>query len=389
MKTKVELINSAYSQLRISGLTINPTPEDTETALWRLEDMMAEYWGRTLNFNYNFEEEPTATAASGVDRVHHRMIASNLAVTLCPDFGKDVPIKLDSIARASFSASSAVLARERVRQVAYPSRMPVGSGNRQFGNRFRKFFPSSTPPITSAGNEKMLCGDINDYQSSFASYLMDETIDSYVIEVGAGLSLVTGIADPENPTGGIAEESLDQNFPNACGVGAWTCSGAAVIANNTLSFTPDVASAYQAGFEFSAEKSYTVKIVFSSTYSAGQILLGNETASGEAGNLQLDTGAVEVGTEIFEGVTGITGSGITYHNWCDASEEVNAIILELSVIEELPQPVSSYDTDTGVFYRLKANDCPYEGSACVKVTITTSPSGRVKTRERLFEIQRE
>jgi len=58
MATKIKLIQSMYSQMRISGLTVNPTPEDIEVALYRLEDMMAEFHGRTLDFGYLFEEHP-------------------------------------------------------------------------------------------------------------------------------------------------------------------------------------------------------------------------------------------------------------------------------------------------------------------------------------------
>ncbi len=39
---KVDILNDAYSKIRISGLTVTPTPPDLELSLNRLESMMSE-----------------------------------------------------------------------------------------------------------------------------------------------------------------------------------------------------------------------------------------------------------------------------------------------------------------------------------------------------------
>lgn len=401
MTTKVEHINSAYSKIRISGITINPTPEDTETALWRLEDLMWEFYGRTLDFNYNFEDVPLSTSESGVDRIHHNMIASNLAMLLLPDFGKDATPELAGQARSSFSASSAVIARKRLQGVNYPNRMPIGTGNRNFGFRSRQYFPAAHPAVTDASNYVLKCGEIEDFEESFFDWLGDEAIASYTISVEAGVTLVDGIIDPSDnpadyPSTGV--ESDDPNFATACAGGVWVCNSdpnTFVIDTVAGTASAPTASFYaldHATMVFDAAKTYTVTLEFGTTksFSYGELLLGNERAVGQAGNIQIDDPDIDRTTGIFTTtVTGITGTGFTFHNYNESNEGISCEIVELSVNELMPVyvPIDSYFSDGTVHYRLEADACPYAGTACVQIEVTTD-SGRVEKRQRLIEIAR-
>ena len=399
MTTKVEHINSAYSKIRISGITINPTPEDTETALWRLEDLMWELYGRTLDFNYNFEDVPLSTSESGVDRIHHNMIASNLAMLLLPDFGKDATPELAGQARSSFSASSAVIARKRLQGVNYPNRMPIGTGNRNFGFRSRKYFPAVHPAVTDASNYVLKCGEIEDFEESFFDWLGDETIASYAISVEAGVTLVDGIVDPDNPPPAVpptGDVSADPNFDTLCGAGNWVCTGGStdwVIDTNEAFVTAAFANLSNAAFAWDATKTYTVTLQYNDTtksFAYGELLLGNETAVGQAGNLQIDDPDVDRTTGIFTTtVTGISGTGFVYHNYNESNEPITQALVELKVEEVVTPyvPIDSYTKDGTVHYRLEADACPYAGTACVQIEVTTD-SGRVEKRQRLIEIAR-
>jgi len=410
MTTKVEHINSAYSKIRISGITINPTPEDTETALWRLEDLMWELYGRTLDFNYNFEDVPLSTSESGVDRIHHNMIASNLAMLLLPDFGKDATPELAGQARASFSASSAVIARKRLQGVNYPNRMPIGTGNRNFGFRSRKYFPAAHPAVTDASNYVLKCGEIEDFEESFFDWLGDETIASYTISVEAGVTLVDGIIDPSDnpadyPTSGVTSD--DPNFATDCGAGTWVCNlGAFPVTIDTVAGTASQSSTVssqldQSGFVWDPTKTYLLTIQYGSTkgYSYGTVLMGNETAFGEAGHIIVDDpdpftpeygGTIDrvTGIQTTE-VTGISGTGFTYVNNTELNDSISFEIVDLRIEEVMPVyvPIDSYFSDGTVHYRLEADACPYAGTACVQIEVTTD-SGRVEKRQRLIEIAR-
>ena len=188
MFTKIDTVNGAYSQMRISGLTVEPTPEDTLLALNRLEDMMAEFYGRNVCVNFNFEENPDPNTEHGVDCVHHYMMKTNLATRLCVDFGKDVPIKLQAHASSSYGTSSGVVAVDGARQTQYPNRMRRGEGQRRF-NRWRRNFPRNNPPKTSCSNTSMKFGDVRDIREPFMAYLKGELIARYTIEATDGLAI--------------------------------------------------------------------------------------------------------------------------------------------------------------------------------------------------------
>ena len=113
--TKVEIIIDAYSQLRISGITVQPTPEDLEVALMRLENMMAE-WQTRVCVGYNFEDNPDPNTEINVKRAFWHCLATNLAVRLIPDFNKAVPQVLMMQASSSYSAMSGSIALDRLNQ---------------------------------------------------------------------------------------------------------------------------------------------------------------------------------------------------------------------------------------------------------------------------------
>ena len=190
MATKIEHIQDAYSKLRISGLTVNPSPADLSLALTRLEGMMAEFErGRNLCLGYNFEETPDPSTESGVELYAHEMISSNLPLRL-PDFNKILPQTLIGMASASFTSVSAVVAAKNIRQVKAPSTMPLGSGNNDF-NRYNRYNYPTVQAVNDCSTKKLHTGDINDYSESFRAYLDGELLSSHTITVSSGLTLVS------------------------------------------------------------------------------------------------------------------------------------------------------------------------------------------------------
>jgi len=150
--------------------------------------MMAEFEGRTLCVGYFFEETPDLSTETSVDHVHDNMMATNLAVRLIPDFGKDVPQLLMAQASQSYSASSAVVARERISETPYPSRMPIGSGNRR-SNKWRRFYNQAEVIKTDCSNTTMTVGDIDHFFEDFKTFLSshDGDIVSFTIKATSGL----------------------------------------------------------------------------------------------------------------------------------------------------------------------------------------------------------
>jgi hypothetical protein len=185
--SKANLINDAYSQMRISGLTVNPTPSDNELALGRLEGMAAEFESRGMCANYNFTEEPDPADESGITLAYRHAFSSCLAVRLV-DFGKPVPMELAM--QASQAASNLSAQTFQLRPTQYPSRQPVGSGNTLRTNMWQKFYQPSPQAPQDCATNYMTVTNVNDFSESWEDYLNDgETIDSYTKEVSNGLSV--------------------------------------------------------------------------------------------------------------------------------------------------------------------------------------------------------
>lgn len=191
MSLKIDLITSMYAMLRISGITVQPTPQHLQAALFRMEDMMAELEDNYgVCIGYNFEEAPDANTESGVKRSANQMIASNLAIRLMPDFNKMVPQNLITQASQSISAIISVVAKEKLRQVQAPSRMAVGSGHK-FRQRYQRYETPENLAPNECSTNNMEIGEINDYNESFIAYLKGELITELEISSSTGLKILS------------------------------------------------------------------------------------------------------------------------------------------------------------------------------------------------------
>jgi len=193
--TKGDILNRAFSALRISGITVDPSPEDLELALSKLENMAAEFAGRNILTNYAFEDEPDPNAPHNMNRKFWHSYDVNLAVRLMPDYGKgqnpDVALIRQASAGISFLSSATAL----VKAVQYPSRMPMGSGSQ----RWSRFFKTQAEAPISYLTKTMYIGDITDFIEHFSSYLVDgEDISDYTIEANTGITITAAALDSPN-----------------------------------------------------------------------------------------------------------------------------------------------------------------------------------------------
>lgn len=183
---KSDIINGAYSQIRVSGLTVQPSAEDNALALDRLESMAAEWKERGYCTGYKFTESPDTGDPSGVPLAHRYAFETALAVRLLADFGKQAPRSLLFNHQQSFSGlANSVLT---VDSTDYPARMPRGSGSTLRYNRWQHFYrPADEAPV-SCDTNRMWVGEVNDFTEDYTAYLSDlEEISTTVIEADDGL----------------------------------------------------------------------------------------------------------------------------------------------------------------------------------------------------------
>lgn len=201
---KSEVINDAYSQMRISGLTVNPTPEELQIALTRLEAMMHQLASRNIDVDYNFEDTPDPSSLTNVEPYAWQMLSTNLAVRLIPDFNKQVPQTLLNQATASLSTVSGVSAKKFTQETQYPRRQARGSGNTLRYNRWNRFYRNPPFAPSNSATNYVNPGDINDYIESFNAYLNDgETINTFSLEADTDLTILSAT---------IGTDELDINY---------------------------------------------------------------------------------------------------------------------------------------------------------------------------------
>lgn len=182
MSTKGDIINEAYEELRISGLTVNPSALDISMALRRLEDMMAElFYQWNLTVGYNFQDTPATTQQTNVADNFRNMMRSNLAVRLIPPFAKQPPKTLFDQASQSISSAIGVVQSMKLQQIQPPLRMPVGNGNTFRGLWWNRFaLPVNNAPDLPTTNY-IQQGETLDYFEDFSAWLGNATIASYTI----------------------------------------------------------------------------------------------------------------------------------------------------------------------------------------------------------------
>lgn len=141
--TKRQLIDEAFGELAL-GSDFDITPEEQQTALRRLDAMMATWETRGVRVGYAFPSSPDASeigADSGLPDHAVETVALHLAMRLAPGFGKQVTVETRRHAREGFDALLKAAAQPIEQQ--QPDTMPRGAGNRTWpSNGQRPYFPT-------------------------------------------------------------------------------------------------------------------------------------------------------------------------------------------------------------------------------------------------------
>lgn len=128
MKTKGEIIARAFSWIRISGLTSEPSQSEKESALEVLEAFANQFKSRNFK-DYNFNDRPSLNDPSGISDEFFFAAYSNLAYRLAPEYGKT--LTPEQKAQASQSLSQWTSAVSTVNPIKRPSRYPRGRSRRK------------------------------------------------------------------------------------------------------------------------------------------------------------------------------------------------------------------------------------------------------------------
>lgn len=179
MKTKIQLINAAFRELRVSGLTAGPSPEDIEIGLEALEDLMR---SQRLPIPYIFEDVPDPNTESGIPEEFNKAIQLKLADEAKWTYAKDMD-------RPKLAAAWSLMINRlaTIPELTPPRGMPMGRGNNRFvyyGDRF--------PGVAAVNPAAKTIGldDLVFISEDFSDYLQPgETLSGSVVTKDPELTL--------------------------------------------------------------------------------------------------------------------------------------------------------------------------------------------------------
>jgi len=191
MILKNDIVLAAYGELRISGLTSAPLPEEITLAVRRLDSMMAGWRNKNLCVNYNKSvsySDIDPNQDSGLNDDDMFAVVANLAKNLCSSFGKICPQQTLVDAKEGYDNLFSAVVPERESNPY----LPRGTG-RAFGNTFAskyKFQDDDKNAPDNCDTYTLIVGQTDYFSVDFNGYLLDgNTIESYTIEDGQGVSV--------------------------------------------------------------------------------------------------------------------------------------------------------------------------------------------------------
>jgi hypothetical protein len=187
MTKKIDVVNGTYKLIRISGLTSQAVPEETETALQVADDYAGELlstgldigWVQPLDYGQSDPDD-----YSGLNAQTMGPFKKLLAIELVDYFGKQAPPTLHSNADKGMRSLEQLLVN--VNPAQNPGTLPIGSGN-EWDYRSDKFYPE---PISDDGAIYKNTSNVFQLPIDWSAFLAGlYTLTSVVYEADTGIVL--------------------------------------------------------------------------------------------------------------------------------------------------------------------------------------------------------
>lgn len=142
--SKRQFVTAAFEEIGLASYVFDLQPQDLETALRRLDAMMAEWNAKGIRLGYPLPGSPQFSdidSPSEVPDSANEAIICNLAMRLAPGFGKTLNTLTASTAKQGYNT---LLARATMpMQQQFPRTLPAGAGQKPW----RWDDPFMQPPV--------------------------------------------------------------------------------------------------------------------------------------------------------------------------------------------------------------------------------------------------
>lgn len=139
--TKKQLIAEALGELQIQGHEFDISPEEEQTALRRMDAMLATWDSKGVRIGYVFPSSPDdadVDADAGIPDGAAEAVIANLAIRLAPGYGKQIQAETRRVASEGYASLMSAAAMPRQQQM--PSSLPQGAGRRTYFTHPGPFF---------------------------------------------------------------------------------------------------------------------------------------------------------------------------------------------------------------------------------------------------------
>ncbi len=142
MATKREIVELAFEELGMGVYNFDPSPDEYQAALRRLDRLAAQWDGIGIRVGYYLPATPADSDLdqnAGIPDTAVMAFASNLAINMASTIGKTVQPGTFKTAKDGYNAL--LIARGAPPQVQYQSTMPIGQGNKPLASDRQYFVP--------------------------------------------------------------------------------------------------------------------------------------------------------------------------------------------------------------------------------------------------------
>lgn len=146
--TKRQFIADAFTEAGLAGYIFDLQPEQLETALRRLDTMLASWNAKGIRLGWPLPGSPECSDLddeTNVPDAANEAIILNLAIRIAPSFGKTVAAETKVFAKQAYDQLLAIAAAPGQRQ--FPGTLPSGAGNKSWRTNGSPFTRSPCDPL--------------------------------------------------------------------------------------------------------------------------------------------------------------------------------------------------------------------------------------------------
>ena len=145
--TKRQFVEEAFAELGMANYTFDLQPQQLDTALRRLDAMMATWNAKGIRLGYPLPSSPQDSDLDTETQVPdsaNEAIVANLAIRIAPQYGK--PVQIDTRTTAKLGYDTLLARATFPLEQQFPRTLPLGAGQKPW--RYdTPFMPGPVDPV--------------------------------------------------------------------------------------------------------------------------------------------------------------------------------------------------------------------------------------------------